>query len=239
MTISSSGLEVNKLNPNEENPEENLEESPPSGEEGSLTEQAQETQETQPGKKDAEARIDELVGRIKELEEKLVEKGEEKIPTPPSSSASLDPKVQKAVEYLKGLGFVHKQEMEDRIRTAEDKAVLNSEHVRLGNIYSGSDGRPKYDREEVENYMRKHAVYDPQVAYDQLHKSELLDWEIKKLEEERKKKPYVEKQGRSTAEHDDNVITREKIAERVEAGDREWYERHRSKILELMAKGQL
>ena len=88
--------------------------------------------------------------------------------------------------------------------------------------------------------MRDRAIYDPTVAYEQLHKTELFDWNVKQLEEQPKKQPYVEKKGSTTATREENTITREQIADWMKTPEgRIKYEKNRNKILSLMAQGQL
>ena len=227
------------MNPNEENLDENLEETPPSGEEEVVSEE-----ETVPGKKSAEARINELVGKIKEFEEKLGESKQQPVVEVSTTEPKVTPDVQKAVDYLKGLGFVRETEVdkkvEERIRKSEDRFALDSEHMRLANTFSGTDGRPKYIKEDVEKFMRERAIYDPTAAYEQLHKTELFDWQVKQLEEQPKKQPYIEKKGSTTATRAENTITREQIAEWMKTPEgRIKYEKNRDKILSLMSQGQL
>ena len=199
------------------------------------TEESEET--SVPGKKSAEARINELVGEVKTLKEKLEERviapaPQTQVPTPPI----VTPEMKKAVDALRNLEFVQKNDLEERFRAMEDRMLLNSEHLRLEGSYTGSDGRPKYNRSKVEDFMRERGIGDPDIAYNALHRTELDDWMLKKAEQGTKKKPFVEKPGGSGI-REDNIITREKIKERVDAGDREWYEANRAKILEVMSKG--
>ena len=229
------------IDPNEENSEESL----PSGEEEGSTgseETSEETKETS-GKKSAEARINELVGKIKEFETKLEETKQKPVAST-STESNVTPEMQKAIDYLKSLKFVREEDVdkkvEERVGRLQDRFTLDSEHVRLANTYSGSDGRPKYDKEEVEKYMRERAIYDPTVAYEQLHKTELFDWQMKQVEEQSKKQPYVEKKGSTTATREENTITREQIAEWMKTPEgRIKYEKNRAKILSLVQQGQL
>jgi len=196
-----------------------------------------------PGKKSAEARINELIAKNKELANKLDTIEEKMAPPPPpptDSTQELTPEVQKAVNYLKKLGFVTKEEQEKKIREVQDRAYLDAEHGRLENRFSGADGRPKYEKREIEEYMRKRGIYDPEVAYEQLFKKELFDFELKKYEGDRKKKPFVQKTGSSAGTRDDNTITREKIAEWIKTPEgRIKYEQNRDKILKMMANQEL
>ena len=196
-----------------------------------------------PGKKSAEARINELLSKNKELESKLDTIEEKMAPPPPppiDSTQELTPEVRKAVDYLKKLGFVTKEEQDKKIREVQDRAYLDGEHTKLENRFSGADGRPKYEKKEVEEYMRKRGIYDAEAAYEQLYKKELFDFELKQYEEGRKKKPFVQKTGTSAGSREDNTITREKIAEWIKTPEgRMKYEQNRDKILKMMAEGQL
>jgi len=199
--------------------------------------------EDRPGKKSAEARINELLAKNKELESKLDTIEEKMAPPPPppiDSTQELTPEVQRAVSYLKKLGFITKEEQDKKIREVQDRAFLNGEHLRLENKYSGNDTRPKYDSKEVEDFMRKRGIYDPEVAYEKLYKKELFDYELKKYDEGRKKKPFVQKAGSSAGSREDNTITREKITEWIKTPEgRMKYEQNRDKILKMMANEEL
>lgn len=206
-------------------------------------EETSDTQETEseekPKSRTAEARIDELTGEIKDLRSQLEEAKLNKTPMPESED-KISPEVQKAVSYFKNLGFVSKEDLEEKLRVVEDRNTLNSEHSQLANTYDGSDGRPKYDKSDVEKFMRERGVYDPLIAYNELHKDELLEFELKRAEENKKQKPYVEKQGLTQVNRDDDVITREKIQQWMKTPEgRVKYERNRKKILTLMQQGEL
>lgn len=197
-------------------------------------------------KKTAQARIDELTGRLKEKEKELeAEKARQAQPAAPTQTTTQapDPKSQQAIEYLESLGFARKETVDEKIKTVQDRVALEGEHSRLSGNYDGSDGRPKYDKTKVEGYMRDHAVYDPEVAYKAMNEAELLDWHVKQANAGTKKRPYVERPGGSaTTRNADSQITKEKLAEvaaNPSPANREWYERNRNKILQLMAEGQL
>lgn len=193
-----------------------------------------------PKKKNAESRINELVAEVKTLKEKVAEDEKKLAPPAPTTTQEQTPEVAKAVEYLKKLGFVQKADVEEQTQAIENRMALDNHHSRLESSYDGEDGRPAYDRKKVEDYMKEHAVYDPEIAYDALHKTELLDWAIKNAQGDGKKKAFVEKPGSSSSTRDDQTITRERIAEAMKTtAGREWYERNRDKILDLTTKGQL
>lgn len=199
-------------------------------------------------KRSAENRIKELLGKNKELEDKL-NSLEEKIKEVPSSyqpkendtlkPSTPSPQVQKALEFLKSQGFVSKDEVQDMLKTVQDRQSLDGEHLKLERKYDGNDGRPTYDRSKVEEVMRSRGIYDPEVAYETIHKQELLDWELKKL---MKDKPgSTEPMGSSTStEVNKRQITLEKIEKAKKSPEgRAWYDRNRDKILKLLMEGQL
>lgn len=224
------------------NTDENLDTLPPSGEETGDS-NAQETghDDQQSGKKSAESRINQLIAENKKLEDKI--NGlEVRIapPPPPPGPVQRTPELERAAAILKDLGFVQKDELTSEIQTLKDRTVLDNLHYGLERQYDGADGRPAYNRSEVEQFMRDHGVYDPQIAYDQLHKAEILDWTIKQNEGKKKEPPYIEKPGSAATHREDNSITREKIAEWMKTPEgRAKYEQNREKILTLLQNGQL
>jgi len=195
------------------------------------------------GKKDAEARINQLVGKIKELEEKLETSGTQQPAPVPGQEEQLTPELKRAKDQIKSLKFVDEDVLEKRIRQMEDRILLDTEHGRLENSFTGDDGRPKYDRKEVEKYMRERAIYDPEAAYEQLYKTELLDWNIKQAQKEGKSAPPKSDSGtaRGTEQKgDSDKLTREMIRDKMSTPQwRSFYEKNREQILSLMQKGQL
>jgi len=200
-------------------------------------------EEKTPGKKSAEARINEILAKNKQLEEKLATIEEKMAPPPPApidGTQALTPSVQKAVDYLKDLGFVTKDQQDKKMREIQDRATLDSEHVQLESRFSGSDGRPKYERKDVEDYMQKRGIYNAEAAYKLMFEKELFDAQLKDYEGDRRKKPFVQKAGSSAGTREDNTITREKIADWLKSPEgRVKYEQNREKILKMMANSEL
>lgn len=206
------------------------------------TDPSSEESESNVNKKSAEARINELISQVKRQEELItdLQKKTAPPPPPPRKNEELDEEAKKASEYLRNLGFVTEDKLKESTQSIQDRYMLDSEHMRLEGRYDGSDGRPKYDRQKIEEFMRKRGIYDLEAAYDTLYKTELLDWEIKQLESKNKKKPYIARGGSTGGTSTEQTITREKITEWMKTPEgREEYERNRSKVLELMQKGQL
>ena len=213
----------------------------PSGEEITGQTPQGEGSEEIPGKKSAEARINELIAQVKTLEEKIVKQQATVAPSAPTTPTPVaNPQLEQAVKLLKDAGFVQMDQLRQEIQTIKDITALNGEHNKMEQTYDGADGRPKYNRSEIEAFMRERGVYDPQIAYDQLHKTELFDWELKNVDEKKKKEIHVEKPGLSSARRTDNTITRETIAEWMKTPEgRVKYEQNRDKIFTLMQQGFL
>lgn len=185
----------------------------------------------------AERRIAELIRQKKTAEDELVAErarhAEETPETPasPQTPESDDPEViRKAVSRLKELGFVTK----DEVQALQDRQILDKEHDRLEHLYDGSDGRPKYDRREVEQFALASGIYNPEAAYKQKFEKEVTDWAVKEALK-RPSAPFSERP-RPTAGSGE-VITRETLPELMK--DRVWYEKNREKVLDLMARGEL
>ncbi len=194
------------------------------------------------GKSSAQERVNKLLAENKELSEKLDAKGEaeRKVPVPTGAPDPQSPESQKLISQIKNLGFVHTDKLDEKVRTMEDRMVLNTEHSRLTDEYSGSDGRPKYDGKAVESYMRENGIYQPEIAYKAMHEKELLDWHMKVAPTQKSKAYSAPPAAPSKA--GDGTITREKMSEMQAKGGevwRAWYEKNRKKILSLMSQDKL
>lgn len=199
--------------------------------------------DNQGGKKSAEDRIQQILAKNKELERKLSEV-EEKLAPPVVSQPTaqpFNPEIEKAKGILKQMGFVHQDELKQRDQVLENRMDLNSLHQKLESKYNGEDGRPTYDRREIEDYMRKRGIWgDPEDAYKLKHETEILDWTLKQAERKKGTKPVALRPNGSSSAPDDQTITREKLSEAMTTVEgRAWYEQNRSKIISLMEKGQL
>jgi hypothetical protein len=191
----------------------------------------------EPGKKgklNAQERINQLVGKIHDLEGQL-QSMRVPVPTPDVPN----PAAQKAIEQLKSLKFVDQNLLEERITQLQDRIVLDSEHQRLASELNGSDGRPKYDKAKVEVFMREKGIYLPEAAYEYMYRKELRDWYAKNTTN--RPSSHLEAPGKPGAQQQGgDVITRETIRQKM--GTAEWrtyYDQHRDTILTLMQKGQL
>ena len=190
--------------------------------------------------RNAEARINQLLSKVKDLEDKLQEVSQTKTPDPVPGKTAMTPEMEKAAEQITRLGFLDEKSVNQKIKSLEDRIILDSEHARLEGLYDGSDGRPRYDRAEVEKFMRGKAVYNPEIAYDSLYKKELRDWDIKQAQKEKPATPDSQSPSGQRSQKGDGILTREIIREKMTTPEwREFYNTNRDKILTLMQKGQL
>lgn len=199
--------------------------------------------------KGVQSRIDELTkekydlaNQLKTQQDKLIEL--EKKLAAPTSTTPPNPDAVKAIEYLKGLGFAQKQEInqefDSKARAIQDRMALESEHNRLSVKYDGENGYPAYKKQDVEQFMRDHAVYDPEIAFKALKEAEFFDAAKKQSGNGKREKPYIEKPGSTASGREDNTISLAKIEEWVKTPEgRIKYEQNRQKILQLMTEGKL
>ena len=216
--------------------------SPPSGENPDSNE------EVQPPKKDAEARINQLVSQVKSQAEEIEAiKNQPKVPMPPVPSDEPSAAEKQALGKLKDLGLVDIETLDKKFAEAkqesEDRWFLTNEHQKNESLYDGSDGRPKYDNKEVEKYMREQGIAQPEVAYKTMHEKELLDWNLKQANQTTETgQPYTTPPAPS-GQKGENYMSRELIAEKQKELSptefRQWYEDKRETIGSLLRQGQL
>lgn len=113
----------------------------------------------------------ELEAKIAELEGRL---------NKPTESVPQDPQKEAVKEALKPilaeLGFVSKQELS---QIEEDKA-LEAEISGLEKKFDGTDGRPKFVRDDVIKFALDNKIGSVEAAYKLKHDKELTNWAIEK-----------------------------------------------------------
>lgn len=111
--------------------------------------------------------------KIKELESRLNQNSQ-----PPTPKAPTDPNEAKVKEVLKNYGFVSQEDVQAEINRLREDQVLEQKLSQLEKSYSGTDGRPKFDRQKIVEYAINNGIPDPELAYKALHEQELLNWHI-------------------------------------------------------------
>lgn len=122
-------------------------------------------------------RIREILKERNELRQKVTTQAQEdlhKVETPTREVAT-DDEVQAALNKLKEHGVVTKDELEKAIGDITARQETNRIHDNLEKEFDGKDGKPKYVREEVEDYARKNNIWNLRAAYRDMYFDELAD----------------------------------------------------------------
>jgi len=107
-----------------------------------------------------------------------------------------EPKSDPVLDELKKLGVPLKDEVvtKEDLAKLEERLAYQSKLNDLEKTINGSDGKPVFNKQEVIKYMQEHPVYDPEIAYEQLNKDKLKEFEIKQyLEAKNSPSPAAEK----------------------------------------------
>ncbi len=182
-------------------------------------------------------RVVELVRRAKNAETELererlkAEASLRREPETPKTETPSTDEVQEAVKKLREFGVVTK----DDLQAITDRMYLEREHDRLESRYNGSDGRPKYVREEVEDYARTHYFGgNLEAAYKDMYWDELVDAEVRTKGSS--KTTYTEKPTTSV-KVGEKPLTKQSLRERLREPDgAEWWAKNREKIEPLLDK---
>ena len=123
---------------------------------------------------EAEKKTEELEGRLRDLEGKGQTGGYD---------ATQDPYYKNQQEQLsnqlKGMGFVTKEQQEAELKRRDEDTQVQRELDKLESVYSGADGRPKFEKEKVLDYALAKQIGDLEAAYKILNEKKLIDWQIK------------------------------------------------------------
>lgn len=137
--------------------------------------QAQQTTEEEAAwnslKGGTQERIKQILHERDELRSKVTQP-QVQTPQPTYPTQASDDEVMQAANILKSkANFVTRDDL-DALAWTLDK---EKKHERLSGKYSGSDGLPKYDRQEVEDYMNRKKIWDPEVAFRDMYFDEFVD----------------------------------------------------------------
>jgi hypothetical protein len=127
------------------------------------------------------------------------------IPTPPVKptvdSEGLTNEERVALEKIKKVGgFVTQADLEaekEKIRAEnrqeQDRNLLNTAHDKLEGKYTDKREYPSYDRQEIEEHMKKSGIYNPEAAYRDLYFEEIVAAEKKSGTSTNTKQPFTER----------------------------------------------
>lgn len=158
---------------------------------------------------------------------------------PVTASDTKTPEVESAVRRLSQVGIATKDEVQQAIDQRLAGLVYQQELTRLEDRYSGEDGRPKFDREEYEDYVSRHPQYRnyaPEDVYQKMYEPELFEWRVQSTGKHEPAKAVPSLKPTKTQVREE-PLTPELIEQRLNEPDgRKWYEEHRSQIQTVLSK---
>ena len=127
--------------------------------------------------------------RLKEVETELEELRSKPVETP---EVSIDDEVttRKAQEAARKLGIVLKDDQQNLVTTdkfremyLQERAAerLVDQSTKLETDIDGTDGRPKFDKQEILEYMQNTGINDPQTAYNIKYQSKVDEWRANQI----------------------------------------------------------
>lgn len=142
------------------------------------------------------------------------------------------PDQQQAIQNLRKFGILTQQDLQ----VVQDQMTLDNEYTRLESKYAGDDGKPVFDRSEVEAHMKDTGIYNPEKAYEDLYRDELFDWRLSQSSKrtDTPRATYSERPSSSTASKTE-PLTVDGLRQRLAQPDgRDWWEKNRERILPLI-----
>lgn len=121
-------------------------------------------------------RFSEVNTKAKELEAKIQElekRFEPKVDADPQQE-QIKESLRQIAPLLKEMGFVSKDQLEQEKEDNQVQAEISA----LENKFNGSDGRPKFVKEDVIKYALSNKIGSVEAAYKLKHEKELIDWQI-------------------------------------------------------------
>ncbi len=196
------------------------------------------------GRAPEEVTFDSLKGstqdRIKAIirdNKKLKEENDRLQKTIPSTGVppapSFSPQAKEAIQKLREAGIATDSSVRQEINDSLAAMRYQSEIERLESKYSGEDGKPKFSRDEYEDYIGRHPEYRnyfPEDVYDKMYRDELEDWRSQH-KEETPKRPTAPSVRPSKTSGREETLTPEYIEQRLKQADgQQWYEENKEKI---------
>lgn len=154
--------------------------------------------------------------------------------TPPPPPAYTPPDVETAVSKLDQVGIATKKHVEDVVSQSLGNLRFQMELDRLEGRFDGSDGKPKFVRDEYFDFTNRHPEYKnylPEDVYEKMYKEELSDLGVPQA---KKVSPTLKPTKVGVGEE---PLSPELIEERLKEPDgRQWYERNLEKINKVLGK---
>jgi len=81
------------------------------------------------------------------------------------------------VEYLRKLGFVHREEQTQK----EEDSILENNLQKLTESYDGRDGKPRFDRERVLEFCIQNGIASPEYGYKLMNYDALKEFDLRQV----------------------------------------------------------
>lgn len=144
----------------------------------------------------------------------------------------ITPEIKEAVSRLHDVGIATQEDIDAKIQRALGFKNYDDELKRLESSLNGEDGRPKFTREEYEDYVNRHQEYRnylPEDVYEKMYREELSDWRINHKESTTRSKTPSMKPVRTSGREE--ALTPEYIEQRLKAPDGPaWYDENKDRI---------
>jgi hypothetical protein len=144
-------------------------------------------------------------------------KRQEEIENAPSETLTEDELAQQARMQAKKLGLITVDDIDSyvtqKITSIQQATEILDDCRKLEGEYSGEDGRPKFDTEEVLNHMKETGIRSPVKAYKDKYEDQLDKWKESQLLGAKKKSIYTEDGLGGNHEPSDVKLTRDNLEE--------------------------
>lgn len=109
---------------------------------------------------------------------------DEAIKALPEDQQAIAKDLMPVLEKLKPQGdVVSKAEAEQMVQDAININALETWKGKMASEYDGTDGKPKFNWDELDTYMQKKGLTDPEVAFRDLHFDALADLRAKRKQQ--------------------------------------------------------
>lgn len=153
-------------------------------------------------------RLDQVIEQRNKLREQLLQgiapQGNTSDQAPQEYDSDAQEEEAQIRRVLKEMGFVTKEEQEERERETVAQNMFISEMNRLEALYDGKNGFPKFDPKEIADYMDSlheagQSITDPETAYRLKYYDQIVDAQVKA----RRSTPHSESQSTPSGEKND------------------------------------
>jgi hypothetical protein len=115
--------------------------------------------------------------------------------TLPKHIAEENPTLTRAQETLDKMGYIKRDNVVSLVQEilSRDRVMreIDQQAEKLAKEWDGKEGKPKFDMQEVAEYMNRTGILDPESAFEQLHRDTLADYRVRR----KMGTPYTEKPG--------------------------------------------